>query len=415
MARTWKRALVATTLAAALVGCTDDYKAERVDAGSGDPDERLFAVFTSLATADDSTSYLGLTNSLDGTTELDTGSAIEMPGASRFYAPEGGGFFALGSNEDLTITRFDVSDDAEIEQGQKLSFSSVGVERLHYRAVFLSETKAYYIDHTQGQLVIWNPKAMEIDHTVSLPKELVDGYMGFTTVLPYFRYPLVEDTLFIPVGWYNFEEGKTRDVTGLVVVDAKTDSVISYTESDRCAGATELAFDDNGDVYFGTSVNHPWYGSAHDPEAREQTQAGCILRIRAGEQSFDEDYRLDLREVIGDRTSMGLADGARPGLAYVQAIDVDQQAWSDLADEDSFWETPAWQWWQVDLRAGTAELDEGIPTGAPYMTSYDVDGERYISRQSGDNASRMYRLSADSKHEPSLRSVGEIRAVSRVR
>jgi hypothetical protein len=99
----------------------------------------------------------------------------------------------------------------------------------------------------------------------------------------------------------------------------------------------------------------------------------------------------------------------------VQAIDTEQQAWAELSEEDTFWESPVWQWWQIDLREGKAKLDEGIPVSAPYMTSYDVAGERYISRQSGDNASRMYHLSADGEHEPSLRSVGEIRAVSRVR
>lgn len=88
---------------------------------------------------------------------------------------------------------------------------------------------------------------------------------------------------------------------------------------------------------------------------------------------------------------------------------------STPSSKRGFWESPARQWWQVDRRAGTAKLDEGIPAGAPYMTSYDVNGERYISRQSGDNASRMDRLSTDGKHEPSLQNVGEIRAVSRVR
>jgi hypothetical protein len=411
----WQPILVASSLVTTLWGCSQD-DADRAPKQVHAEGKPLYAVFTSVATPDDdSTSYLGITSSLGGDSELDIGNAIEMPGASRFYAPEGGGFFALGSNEDLTITRFDVSEDGQVEQTGKVSFAGVGVERLHYRAVFVSETKAYYIDHTQGQMVIWNPAQMEIERTVPLPEELSDGFMGFTSVLPYFRYPHVADALFIPVAWYDFENGKARDVTGLVVFDTKTDTVASYTETDRCAGATELAFDDNGDVYFGTSVNHPWYANAFEPKRRERAQPGCILRIRSGEKAFDEDYRLDLRELLGDRTSMGLTDAARPGLGYVQAIDTEQQAWAELSEEDTFWETPAWQWWQIDLREGKAELDRGIPSSAPYMTSYDVDGERYISRQSGDNASRMYHLSAVGDHEESLRSIGEIRAVSRVR
>jgi hypothetical protein len=60
-------------------------------------------------------------------------------------------------------------------------------------------------------------------------------------------------------------------------------------------------------------------------------------------------------------------------------------------------------------------VNRGILAGAPYMTSYDVESERCISRQFGGNAGRMYHLSADGQHEPSLCSVGEIHAVSRDR
>lgn len=379
-------------------------------------DEPLYAVFTSVATVDDdSTSYLAITDSLDGTTELDTKQAIEVPGASRFYAPEAGGFFALGSNEDLSITRYDVSKDGEFEETGRVSFAGVGVTRLHYRAAFLSETKAYYIDHTQAQIVIWNPRDMTIDGTITLPEEIADGYEGYTSVLPYFRMPVVQGRLFIPVAWHVAEAGTARDVTGLVVVDTKTDSVLSFTETDRCAGATELAFDDNGDVYYGTNVNQPYGRFAHDPKLLAENHPGCILRIRAGEQDFDPEYILRLEEVVGDRTSMGLADGAAPGIGYVQVIDEDKLAWADVKDEDTFWGEAVWDWWKVDLATGEAERDTEIPISAPFMTSYQVDGRRYVARQTGDNSSRLFELRADGQHLPGLSSVGEIRGIARVR
>jgi hypothetical protein len=79
-----------------------------------------------------------------------------------------------------------------------------------------------------------------------------DGYQGYSTDLPLGRYPLVQGRMIIPAAWYDFERGSARALTGLAAIDTETDCVLSYSETDRCAGATELAFDDNGDVYFGT-------------------------------------------------------------------------------------------------------------------------------------------------------------------
>ncbi|HEX6245353.1 MAG TPA: hypothetical protein VFZ61_30735, partial [Polyangiales bacterium] len=317
-------------------------------------DVPLYAVFTQVETADGESAYLGVTDTLDGEVELDLSRSLEVPGASRFYAPSSGGFFALGSNEDYSITRYDLDEQGRPRESGRVSFAAIGVSRLHFRAVFVSETKAYYIDHTQAQIVVWNPRTMEIERSIQLPEELQNGYEGYTTVLPYHRYPLVQDRLFIPVSWYNFEQGTARDVTGLVVFDTDKDEVISYTETDRCAGASELAFDANGDVYYGTSVNHPFYAFAQDPQQRAVERPGCILRIRAGEQEFDPDYLVKLSDVVQGGVAMGLTDGAEPGIGYVQVLDEDEQRWSDVTSEDEFWESAAWRWWRLDLAKGTA-------------------------------------------------------------
>jgi hypothetical protein len=378
--------------AVALYACASD----KQELPSFPKDVPLYAVFTQVETPEGESAYLGVTDTLDGEVKLDLSRALEVPGASRFYAPTSGGFFALGSNEDYSITRYDLDEQGRPEESGRLSFAGIGVSRLLFRAVFVSETKAYYIDHTQAQIVIWNPSTMKIERSIELPEELQNGYEGYTTVLPYHRYPLVQDRLFIPVSWYNFEEG-------------------TYTETDRCAGASELAFDANGDVYYGTSVNHPFYAFAQDPEQRAEERPGCILRIRAGEEQFDPDYLVKLSDVVKGGVAMGLTDGAEPGIGYVQVLDEDEQRWSDVASEDEFWESAAWRWWRVDLATGSAELDDEIPASAPYMTSYEVAGRRFVSRQTGAGDSRLFELSSSGQHLPALTSPGSIRGVARVR
>lgn len=373
----------------------------------------MYGVFTSVETSERENTYLGLTGALDGSAELDTAAALEAPGSSRFYAPPSGGFFAIGNNDDITVTRYELGEDRSFIEVGRMSFASIGVTRLQNRVVFVDESKAYYIDETAGQLVVWNPAQLVIERTIALPPEFAEGFRGHSTDMPFGRFPLVEGRLYLPVAWFS-DAGTARPVTGLAVVDTSTDSVLSYSETDRCPAATELAFDDNGDVYYGTSVNYPFYAHANDPELRGRTRPGCILRVRAGALGFDADYSLRVTELAGDRTSMGLTDAATPGTAYVQVLDEDTLPWAAIEDEDTFWEQPAWQWWRVNLRSGEATLDSEIPASAPYMTSYEVDGRRYVSRQE-DGSSALYELSPSGAHALAFRSVGSIRGVARIR
>ncbi|MET0342456.1 MAG: hypothetical protein ABW252_15740 [Polyangiales bacterium] len=373
----------------------------------------LYAVFTSVETPEGAHTYLGLTDSLERGT-LDPKQSLEAPEASRFYAPEGGGFFAIGSGEDYTITRYDVSADRKITETGKVSFAELGVTRLHYRAVFLSPTKAYYIDHTQGQIVVWNPATMTLTGKLDLPDEVTTGFEGFKTVLPYFQYPVVNGKLFIPVAWEDTEAGVARGTTGLAVVDTATDQLLSFTVTDRCPAATELAFDDNGDVYYGTNVNYPAYAYA-DPARRGTARDACILRIKAGEVAFDPSYRVRVADLVGGGVGMGLCNAAEPGFGYVQAIDENVLAWSTVKDEDTFWETPAWAWWRIDLAAGKAVRDTALPLSAPFIKSFQVDGSRYIVRQSGESSSSLFRLSATGEHVAGFSAPGQIAGIARVR
>jgi hypothetical protein len=375
--------------------------------------DQLYAVFTRLESEEGETSYLATTNSLASEAKLDLADALEAPGASRFYAPPAGGYFALGSNEDLTLTRYDIDAAGTPRLTATISFAQLGVTRLQHRAVFVSESKAYYIDNTQAQIVVFDPSAMEIVTTIRLPEQVGDGYEGNTTVLPYLRFPVVDGRLFIPVGWENDTARTARHATGLVVFDTTTDEVVSYTETEACPAATELAFDDNGDVYFGTNVNYPFYFTP-DEQTRIASRPGCVLRIRAGEQAFDEDYLLRWVDLVDGGVAMGLTDGPEPGVGYVQVLDENVKPWAEIADEDTFWGEAAWRWWRVDLRNGTATLDDLIPASTPFMTAYEVDGKRYVARQTADSESELFELSSEGEHRSVLRIDGDLRGVARL-
>src|SRR5699024_12721959 len=101
----------------------------------------------------------------------------------------------------LTLNSFPTLRSADL----KFSLANEGVTSLQARTVFLRDTKAYYIDNTQGQIVIFNPEKMEITGSFDLPEKFANGYKGFTTQLGFNGYQLNGNRLSIPVGWINFE------------------------------------------------------------------------------------------------------------------------------------------------------------------------------------------------------------------
>lgn len=383
--------------------------ATEVPSGPVDGDASWYAVYTQVRTADGRTNYLALTPTLTGAVELDPARALEVTGYSRFFAPETGGFFAIGDGESFELTRYDVGVDGALLPGRTLSLAALGVTWLHYRAVFFSETRAYYVDNTSGQIIIWNPLEMTVIGTFELPDELVDGYEGYETILPFYKFPVVQDRLFIPVSWIDRTSGQARDVTGLVVVDTTTDTVISYTETDRCPAATELAFGANGDVYYGTDYYYPLYNVA----IRGATRPGCVLRVRAGETAFDPTYRLQLSEHTGGRATLSLTDSAEPGIGYISVLDEAALPWEDFAAEPRFDEV--WEWWKIDLETGAAVRDESIPVSGPGVSSHAIGSERYIVRATDDHArSELVLLSPTGQHVSGFSAPGFITGVAKV-
>jgi hypothetical protein len=74
------------------------------------------------------------------------------------------------------ITRWTVSADDRIEKRETLSFANLGVSRADASAeLFLSDDKAYFHDDDSRQIVIWNPRAMEIIGTIPLELEEADA------------------------------------------------------------------------------------------------------------------------------------------------------------------------------------------------------------------------------------------------
>lgn len=369
-----------TILAFTFTACSSD------DDSTAEPDmiaKDVYGVFWRVDNPDGRSNYVSLVNGIDEGS-VDPSNALEVSGKSRFFAPEGADYFVIADGEDLTFTRYDISENGKsIEEGEQFSVSNKGVTSLQKRNVFLSDTKAYYIDNTQGQIIIWNPETMEITGSFDLPSEFADGYMGYTTQLGFGKYQLDGDRLIIPVGWVNFQNQSHLDKTGLAIVDVKQDKVLSYSEDERVALAVEPAFVDNGDVYFGVSERY-----AFSKEARQKENSGGILKVASGANEFDQNYDPDfMKQIDGEKVGIGLSNAPKPNHGYVKVLDTDLLPWSVDVEGGDYYGL-VWETYEINLPENKiiGKVDRPLaPAYSENLYTFEENGIYYAAIKVSDN------------------------------
>lgn len=398
-------------LALAVTSCDDNSVTDSDP--DPEPEEELYAVYWRLQTPDGRTNYVSLVNDLMEAGEVDPAEALEVPGQSRFYAQPQAGYFFTGNGETLTFTRYNIPEEGKsFEEGEKFSLANEGVTSLQARTVFLSDTKAYYIDNTQGQIVIFNPEEMAITGSFDLPEEFATGYQGYSTQLGFNGYQLNGNRLSIPVGWVNFEAATHLDKTGLAIVDTEADQVISYTEDTRCALATEPAFMPNGDVYYGQSERYHF-----SRQARQKDKAGCILRKEAGADGFDQDfdpYFID--QIEGKEVGLSLFNAPTEGNGYVRVLDTDQLEWSENVEGITYYDT-VWETYEINLSKNEVIGKVDRPLGPSYAEQPFLINEDFYGtlKVNDEGEHRVIKYAPDGSYEEGLTTPGYISNLVRLR
>src|ERR1044071_5037006 len=283
--------LVLTLALAAVAACGSS--------GSGDDDDQdpQFLVATRVFDAANSssvTSYLHAVPSLEAGTTVDQSKALEIAGSAKLYSIPDVGWFAIGSGEKPTITKYTLERGAFVK-GLEMSFINQGVKALWPTLYVVSATKAYYPDRDGLQLIVWNPTTMEIRGTIALPQTAQQGFLANYGNTPILR----GDKLLFTVGWFDWVTTDTiRPETGLVVIDTRTDTVARFDTDTRCGGIDETVVAPSGDAYL---ISSALAGSACRLGRLSTTP--CALRVKAGADAIDPGYRTDLDGLAGGKVT----------------------------------------------------------------------------------------------------------------
>jgi hypothetical protein len=377
------------------------------DAAAGDG----WVLFTKIYTADGESSYVGPTGPFGPAAEFSTRTAIEVAGIASFYAPTTGGYFAIGDSEDFTVTRYDAGATGGLVPGAKVSFAPTGATGyLGNTMAFISPTKAYYIDAAQQHIVVWNPSTMQLESEISLASLVKPG---FDLDVSLFHYVVRDDRFMFAAAWANAEARTALPVTALVVIDTSTDAIVSVDETDRCARAVDIVMGPDGDAYFGTHI----YSLMEDSAIRGITRPGCVLRVRAQQESFDPAYSLLLSTATNGGVAYGLTATNDPARPYVWVLDESISAWEPVTGEDTLFSSPAWRLWRLDLTTGTAVRDDTVPAGAAIAAAvwYESNGRRFLVKPSADySSSRVFEM-LDSGPVQRISSTGFVLGLAQLR
>jgi hypothetical protein len=256
--------------------------------------------------------YLNLAKRLDPTTAIDPKSGREVQGWNYPVAYAGSVFIADSTAP--TLTKYSATPDGQLQAVQTLSFAGVGFTEAPRSDLlyFVSPEKAYLFDATGLRAVVWNPTTMTLTgKEFTFPMVARPGLKASVRSDPYQAMARGSD-LFLPVGWYD-QDWKDRFVQALLIVDTNKDEVRGFIEDERCGDGFSAMKSATDDIYVFPSAGGglQFHVNAMPP------RPSCVLRVRAGEYTFDASYKLDLSALVGNVAAQGgIPDPKRTGFLF---------------------------------------------------------------------------------------------------
>lgn len=334
--------------------------------GSGPADAPLYAVCGLVVTPDARSGYLAVVPDLESGTTFDLADTLEFPGGSLCAAPGNSNRLYLGIAERAVIQRYSIDEDDALQFDAEFGLSGLGITAPIGRnpMQFLSDTRAYFIDGSTLQVVVWNPDAMVIEGSFD-----IDG-LG-SADLPIDVAEVVRDgERFVMSARYFRPDGSAELLSRAVFIDPTDDSV-EYAEDTRCGNLAWTAVADNGDMYF---ASHPSQATRlRTGLAGAPPSPPCLLRILAGTSEFDPTFFVELNGLTGGQPTGSVLAGTN-NTAYILAYD-EELVPITPANEGVLTIIPAWRYWALPLDGDftSASVVTAVPPGPVFAVGFTVN------------------------------------------
>ncbi len=434
MTRTFfPRAILAFALAVGAAACGDDdskpdngeQNDDKSDAGEpnngdgdagGEPEGDISYVAIAQG---EGVSYLVQVPAL-GAGAMSDFTGVEVPGAAVGVSFGDDPYVYVGSNNGPEIVRFEAKKDGLVED-VRISLAAQGTTSTSgYQSnlLLVNKEKAYLIDNSNSQIVIWNPTTMtvtgKIEHASINEAGLRTGISGF----PVFAH----DKFFIGVGWLNAQTLEVIHGAAVLVIDTTNDTATVVRDpAERCGYSFSVVEGADG-IYVGTES----YGAAQHALSAA-TQAPCMVRLDPQTLTFDADYQVALSDLVGGAPAGTLVPGPEIGKAYLRALDegalgmtiaqwlTGGQGGGPVGNGRVLSSRAAWSWFELTL--GDTPSATLLPYAPTSGATLRIDTGAGTLIPEFDNANSRTALREFSGHvygDIVLDAQGHVRAVTRV-
>ena len=362
----WVRAHVCA-LSLVVAGCASSSPgATGGDGGAGQAGAPLYAVCGLVFTPDGRSGYLAVVPDLEPTTTFELADTLEFPSGSLCAAPGNSNRIYLGIAERAVVQRYSVGDDNALQFDAEFALSGLGITAPIGRnpLQFLSDTRAYFIDGSTLQVVVWNPETMVIEGSFD-----IDGLASDDLALDVNEVVRDGDRLVMSTRYFRRDDSAELLVKA-VFIDPTDDSVL-YAEDRRCGNIAWTAVANNGDIYF---ASHPSQATrVRTGLAGNPPSTPCLLRILAGTNEFDPTFFVELNSLTGGQPTGSILAGT-DNTAYVLAYD-EEQAPITPANEGRLTLIPAWRYWALSFDGdfSSASVVTAVPPGPVFAVGFTVN------------------------------------------
>ncbi|MBN9685536.1 MULTISPECIES: hypothetical protein [unclassified Corallococcus] len=391
--RTSARLLLTLSLAFTTAACSDDDDNTTPDAGTGTDGGTtttpMYAFVAQVSVEGNSTSYVILTETLDPATPLSTANATQINGRALGSGISKTGSLFVSSSAGATVTRYDLTASNTLEKTGEVTFAGKGVTSIgeyQNQFQFVSETKAYYFDGRNSQVIIWNPKDMTLTNSISLPAMTVAG--SSTT---FASNPLrVGTKVLMPLGWR--AGAAVTKKAGIIVVDTTNDAAEVVTD-ERCGYVRDGIVGTDGKVYLATEA----YGAAEKrvSGSNPSVPTPCLLKFDPATNKYDESFFKELSTLTNGGATGSLLAGPN-GTGYLRVLDETVSPVAADTVARTLASAVAWKWWKIDPAAGTqATLVDTLPASTGSSFLYEMNGRTVFSEFTNNSGTTNYRELTD--------------------
>lgn len=339
--------------------------------GSCGFDKAPYLLGGGVTTQDGYQGYLSVVDDIGESADFDFSAATAFPVWTSHHSYADGTAF-VGSEGSPILEKWVVNSAGELEKAGEISLENQGVTETASVRGFVArvnDTKAYYLDKNNHQLIGFNPETMLLDGVIVDLSPAIGPYIQDQVTLGGIQRD--GDTLIITARYWT-AEGSTDSVVKAAFVDS-TDDSLTAAEDTRCGGLAFFAKDSAGNTYVG-----PHQGNLYE-KAVDGWGPGldsCVLRIKKGEKQFDPDYYVNLDDVV-DGLATNLADGAGDK-AYFMKYEgeiANNENWRDLVRFGTNYDLYEFTLGEDDPTATKVELPNRV---TPFLGAFCSDEETVI-------------------------------------